>query len=137
VALPHYLLNCPAWKTLPSDGKALLIDVWKRHNGSNNGEISYSVREAEEIGISRSAAARMFKELVERGFLAVARNSAFNLKTREARRWRLAAEPCHGVTATRDFMRWRPLQGADKKSNHSPSRETHSPSLGTDELAAQ
>src|SRR6266446_6614469 len=88
VALPHYMLRSPAWKTLPPDAKALLIDVWMRHNVMNNGEISYSVREAGQIGLSRSVAARMFLVLVQRGFLEVRRNSTFTLKTKEARLWR-------------------------------------------------
>jgi hypothetical protein len=66
VALPHYMLRSPAWKTLPADAKALLIAVWERHNGMNNGEISYSVREAKEIGLSKSVTARMGTERSER-----------------------------------------------------------------------
>src|SRR4051794_6489831 len=89
VALPHYLLKSPAWLTLPGDAAKLLLDVWKRHNGMNNGEISYGVREAEEIGMAKSVSARMFKVLVERGFLVVTRDSAFRIKCRDARLWRL------------------------------------------------
>jgi hypothetical protein len=97
----------------------LLIAVWARHNGSNNGEISFSVREAMEIGFARSAASEDFAELVERGFLAVSRQAAFTLKTKEARTWRLTAEPSglnQEKAATKDFMRWTPAAGADPQS---------------------
>lgn len=106
ILLPHFMLNCPAWKTLPSNAKALLLDVWTRHNGMNNGEISYSVREAEEIGLSKDQAGRAFKELVERGFLKVRRSSAFTLRTKEARTWELTGERFGDNPATKDFMWW-------------------------------
>jgi hypothetical protein len=106
IMLPHYMLRSEVWKTLAPEAKALLIDVWMRHNGSNNGEISYSVREASQIGLSRSVAARMFKVLTDRGFLRIARNSAFSLKTKEARLWHLTTEPLRDERPTKDFMRW-------------------------------
>jgi hypothetical protein len=93
VRLHHWMLRCEAWRTLSPNAKAILIDIWQRHNGVNNGSISFSVREAGEIGITRSAAARAMKELIERGFIAVTRASAFTLKTKEARLWCLTAEP--------------------------------------------
>lgn len=46
VGLTHLVLNSQAWKTLPGDAIKLLIDVWKRHNGVNNGEITYGCRGA-------------------------------------------------------------------------------------------
>ncbi len=106
IALPHYMLKSPAWKTLSPNAKALLIEVWARHNGFNNGTISYSVREAEEIGISYSTAARAFSELIDRGFLRVRRDSRFTQKTREARLWEITAEQCDGNKAAADFVRW-------------------------------
>ena len=106
VGLPHYLLKSSAWLTMTPNAKALLIEVWRRHNGSNNGEISYAVREASEIGLSSSTAARAFTELVDRGFLRVRRQSRFALKTKEARTWELTAEPCNEKPASKDFMRW-------------------------------
>src|SRR6266568_5114699 len=64
IRLPHHLLRCPAWVTMSPRAKALLLHLWERHNGVNNGEISYSIREADEIGISSSAAARALRELI-------------------------------------------------------------------------
>jgi hypothetical protein len=106
VALPHFMLGSPAWLTMSPNAKALLIDVWRRHNGVNNGEISYSVREAAAIGLGRSAAARAFRELVGRGFLRVSRDSCFAYKMKKARTWVLTAERINDEPSTRDFMRW-------------------------------
>ena len=108
VLLTHYMLKSRAWRTLSPNAKALLIDVWQRHNGINNGDINYAVREAEDIGLSKDQASRAFTELIQRGFLKVARNSAFTLKTKEARTWTLTGEELAGRAATKDFMHWLP-----------------------------
>lgn len=109
VLLPHWLLRSAAWMTLSPDAKALLLHVWQRHNGANNGEISYAVREAAAIGLSKDRTARAFAALIERGFLVCTRASAFTVKTRDARLWRITAEPCgNELRGTKDFMFWTP-----------------------------
>ena len=67
VKLDHFVTNCMAWLSLSGDAVKLLIAVWRRHNGANNGEISFAVREAEEIGLGRNKASKAFKELIDRG----------------------------------------------------------------------
>ncbi len=98
--------------------KAVLLHLWKRHNGSNNGDIVYAVRDAGEIGVGKSNAAAALALLIERGFLQVRRNSAFNVKTKEARTWTVTAEPINGKPATRDFMYRSPPQSGppDRKT---------------------
>lgn len=106
------MLNSMAWAHLSPNAKALMVQVWKRYNGYNNGEISYSVREAmDEIHMSKNTAARAFLECIEKGFLKVRRASSFTLKTKEARLWEITAEPCEGRSASKDFMKWQPLGG--------------------------
>jgi hypothetical protein len=124
IMVTHYLLNCQAWLTLSSDAKAVLLHIWARHNGVNNGSIAYSVREAEEIGISKDRAARAIKELCEHGFLRVRRASSFTLKTKAARTWELTAEPCDGRAASKDFMRWSPGAKSETRS-HQRDRQSH------------
>ncbi|HLJ20094.1 MAG TPA: hypothetical protein VKU84_07845, partial [Stellaceae bacterium] len=132
VALQHWMLNHPAWKALSPDAKALLIEVWLRHNGTNNGTISYAVREAEVIGLSRNMAARAFAELVSRGFLVCTRASAFTVKTRAARLWRLTAErsgPTGSDPATKEFMTMQPhspAHGTVKSRTQSHQRDVQS-----------
>jgi hypothetical protein len=107
VGLPHWLLNSAAFRSLPGDAVKLLLAVWRRHNGVNNGEISYSCREAAEIGLSLNKAGRMFGVLVDRGFLVVVRGAGFNNK-QLSRTWRLTAEKRGSEKATKEFMRWQP-----------------------------
>jgi hypothetical protein len=123
IALPHWLLKSPAWRALSPNAKAVLLHLWERHNGSNNGAIVYAVREAGEIGITRPTTARALIELIDKGFLRVTRWSSFRLKSKEAREWELTAEPVDGRPATKDFMRWR---GKPKFKTRSHQRATQS-----------
>jgi hypothetical protein len=107
IYLPHWILKSPAYLSLPGDAVKLLLAVWQRFNGVNNGDISYSCREAVAIGLTTPKAARMFGVLVDRGFLAITRNSKFAHK-RVAREWRITAEKCGNEPATKEFMRWQP-----------------------------
>ena len=61
VMLPHWMLKSPAWRVLSPTGKAVLLHLWKRHNGTNNGQIVYRCRDAEPIGVSSSTVARALK----------------------------------------------------------------------------
>src|SRR5215471_17061559 len=106
VLLPHWMLKSPAWRALSPNAKAVLLHLWERHNGANNGQIVYAVRDAAEIGLSRATAARALTETIEMGFLRVTRWSAFRLKTKEAREWEITCEPIDGRPASKDFMRW-------------------------------
>lgn len=129
VRLEFYLLKSLAWLTMSPPAKALYIEVCARYNGMNNGTISFSVREALAIGLSRSAAGRAFEELQERGFLRVAREANFNLKTKEARLWRLTAFPAFGHHATKDFMRWTGSEG-NKEKAQSQNKVSTVPNMG-------
>lgn len=145
VGLPHYMLKAPAWRTATPSAKAPLIDVWQRYNGSNNGDIAYSVREAADIGLHRNTAGKAFAGLVERGFLIVTRQAAFTMKTRESRTYRVTALPVGDTAATKNFMSWTPSPAAPKSRTRSlsrasqslhrdrqrPNRSPHSPSTGT------
>jgi len=134
VKLDHWALDSKAAKALSGHAFKLLVYVWKRHNGANNGQISFSVREAEDIGLVKSVAARAFAELISTGFLQVRRNSRFTLKTKEARTWEVTAEPCDQQPAKKTFMRWSP--GAEmtpaKNKTRSPVRDRQSPHRDSD-----
>lgn len=108
VLLPHWVLRSPAWRALSPNAKAVLLHIWERHNGSNNGQIVYAVREATEIGIRKSQAAVALDELVRLGFLRITVDSAFHVKTKQAREWAITAEPVGSQPATKEFMRWLP-----------------------------
>jgi hypothetical protein len=111
VRLYHWFLKSEAWRSLSPNARALYVEIVTRYNGSNNGCIPFSVREAAEaLHIGKNAAAAAFEELRDRGFLVVAKRSSFSLKTKAATEWRLTEFPCDVTNAisSREFMRWSP-----------------------------
>jgi hypothetical protein len=109
IQMPHYMLKSPAWRSLPSEAKALLLEVWQRHNGANNGEITFACSEAPKLlGFSAATASRMFKILRDRGFLVIVRDAQFKLRTKNCRTWRITIERYRDEAPTKEFMRWRP-----------------------------
>jgi predicted transcriptional regulator of viral defense system len=125
VALERYILNSPAWKSLPLPGRCAYIEICNLYNGSNNGKIALSARTlADLLTISRSTAGRALADLEERGFIETVRQGGFNIKTgvRRSTEWRLTTERCD-VTAerpTKKFMRWQ-----DGKIHFTASLQSH------------
>lgn len=44
--LEHFMLKSAAWKSLTPQQRCIYIELGQRFNGLNNGEISFSVRQA-------------------------------------------------------------------------------------------
>src|SRR5262245_49197057 len=90
VALPNYMRESLAWRTLRPVERAALVEIIGIYNGVNNGSLGMSARRlATAINVSRATAARALKELTERGFIEQTRASAFSWKVRLASEWRL------------------------------------------------
>jgi hypothetical protein len=110
------MMDSPAWQDLSATAQALYLCIVRRYRGpgSNNGEISYSVREgAAALKVSPATVSRALRSLVSHGFLIPMKLGAFSLKLRHATEWRLTEFPCDvtkAVTASKDFMRWQPPQ---------------------------
>jgi hypothetical protein len=99
----------------------LFIEVAQRYNGHNNGEIGLGVREAgARLHIRPQTAGLAFSMLIERGFLKVARDSAFNVKSRLSREWTVTMFPRGDDRATFDFMRWRPAPEIREQCRRGP-----------------
>jgi hypothetical protein len=117
VMLRHWLLNSQAWNSLTGNARALYVVLTQRYNGSNNGRIPYSVREAvRALHVSKATVSRLFRQLEDHGFIIRTKRGAFSLKTvKDASEWCLTEydsdhPPAH---ATKDFMRWQPPEDAD------------------------
>jgi hypothetical protein len=110
VMLRYWLLNSAAWKCLPAGARALYIEFALRYNGSNNGRISFSVREAmQAVHVSKGMVRYLLALLQDRGFIICTKRGAFSLKTtKDASEWRLSEYGCDHppAHATKDFMRW-------------------------------
>lgn len=131
VWLKHWLLNSPAWKSMKPIPRALYVALRKRFNGTNNGQISISVREAAtEIRCAKDSAMRALWELEEKGFIKCSQRGDFNWKLKLASTWILTEESHGGEFATKDFMRWK------EKEKSGPKPRTHR-SQKKDDIAAE
>jgi len=118
VMLFHWMLKSPAWDDLSAPARAIYIELERRYNGSNNGLIHYSAREAaRDVKVSKGTAARALRELQAHGFIVVEKMGAFHLKMRHASEYRLTIYDSNveGPSvaerlATKDFMRWPEIQ---------------------------
>ncbi|NTE81320.1 hypothetical protein G6M12_07090 [Agrobacterium tumefaciens] len=113
-----WLLNSAAWKATNVYERCLYMALKQRYNGSNNGDIPLSRREAEEeLNCSDKPVIAAFKGLQEKGFIKVATKGSFQWKqgggaSGRASRWILTEYPVdlplRHLSADKDFMRWRP-----------------------------
>ena len=114
IKLDHGLLKTEAWQHLSPDATKVLLDLWSRHNGINNASIGYAQRAAHEClclaygrQVSRRRATAALQEIQAKGFATVTKDSAFTLKSKLAREWRLTAEKAGDERPTRDFKHWK------------------------------
>jgi AraC-like DNA-binding protein len=129
--LYHWFTGSPAWRALKPVERTLYVELCQRYNGSNNGRLGLSVRDAAEaLHVSKSTAARAFRTLVERGFIDTVRRGHFDRKKRHASEWRLTEHKCDvtGEVASKRFMRW------SREEKAGPSGGTVGPSDGTPAL---
>lgn len=114
VRLDYRLLSSNAYRSLNPNCRALLIELSMLYNGTNNGSLYLSVRDAtHRIGLAdTNAASRAFDDLRKLGFIEVARMAHFRIKASEgsrARCWRLTWQPRPGRRAPSwDFMEREP-----------------------------
>jgi hypothetical protein len=95
VQLFKYMLGTPAWLSLSAIARAAYVQLALRYNGSNNGQLGLSVRTlADELGCSRSTAARALIELEDAGFIDAVKIGRFSLKNRRASEYRLTIFRC-------------------------------------------
>ena len=108
--------------------RSLLIAVWRRHNGENNGEISFSVREAEKIvDCHRNTASGWFHELVAQGILVAVKKGSFDWKKSDATTWRITALPAPGMAATREFANKKRIKKKKHRKEKSRSQNLCKP----------
>jgi hypothetical protein len=107
----HFLLESAAWKGLAPVERALFVEVAQRYDGYNNGRIGMGVRTAAAaIHAAPNTVSAAFATLVERGLLALTKDSSFSQK-QLVREWRVtcfSVGPWDAPTAraTHDYQRW-------------------------------
>ena len=111
VMLPRFMLKSPAWLSLTAPARAIYVEMECRYYGTNNGDISLSVREASRLcRINKDTAAKAIQELGDKGFIRCRRKGAFHCKVRHASQWELTAQPFDDAKATKEFIHWQPCE---------------------------
>jgi hypothetical protein len=107
VSIPHWMLRCGAWKQLSPHARCLLIELKRRYNSWNNGDIRLSIREAAAcLHSGKDRAGKALVELQEYGFIRLSQLGSFNYKARHATTWTLTEYGVDGREPTKDFIRW-------------------------------
>ena len=111
VALPHFMLETPAWRTLDPYGRAAYVELAQLYRGDNNGYLDMAVRRlAERMGVGKNVANRALQALVERGLIEPTEVSGFSRKDRQSTSWRLTHLRCDRThqAGSRAYQAWRP-----------------------------
>lgn len=110
--MPRMLMASPAWRNLSMRSRAVLLVLFSRHDGFNNGNIAIGVHEiSAAIGDqNHKATSRAIAELIEHGFLEC--TSDANHHKAKTRTYRLTcistSEGKRTIPATNDYLDWRP-----------------------------
>jgi DNA-binding transcriptional regulator YhcF (GntR family) len=97
------MLKSAAWRSLSPVARSIFIEVAAIYNGSNNGRLALSVRDAaERVCCSKTTAARAFAELTQTGFIDLCSRGHFDRKTPHAAEYRLTM---HHATALDNALR--------------------------------
>lgn len=144
ILLHRGVTNSEAWRSLSCEAKALLIEVWARHNGANNGQIALSHRQARTaLRIGNGKVQKTFLELQEKGFLIARMKGSFNWKVAagegRASEWELTTEACEGQPAKGLYRSWAKEQNTVPASgtagsgtgNHSASAIVETRTIGS------
>ena len=106
VRLGDGLLISEAWRSLSGSAVKYYIELRRRFNGTNNGDLHLSLEEAKKrLGMAKDTALRAQRELVEKGFIRVAKRGGFHQHL--ATTWALTDEPAPAVAPTHDYRNWR------------------------------
>ena len=109
VQLQEWLQQTEAWATLTPGPRALYIELKRRFNGTNNGKIYLSHRDAAEaINVHRNTIGGYFRELEERGLIRMTKGAHLGSEGYgRAAQWALCEMPtCDGVKADHAFRTW-------------------------------
>jgi Helix-turn-helix domain len=131
VSLPHYMLKSSAWRSLSPVARSVYIELAALYNGTNNGGLALSARDAaKRVGCSKNTAALAFSELERKGFICRRQQGHFDRKTRHSGEYGLTLYSCDrtGERASKAFMSWRPDQ---EKFVDGPTTGTDGPMRGT------
>lgn len=122
-----------AYQDLKPLPRALLIEIWRRHDGFNNGRIPYSEREgASALHTGRNQIRAGLNDLIEHGFIVRHQRGSFNVKDRTSSEYSITAEDMFdGTPATHAYREWRKQETGSKTIPNGVRSETREKSIGS------
>jgi len=118
IMLTRNIYSHHAWLALSNVSVRIYLEIRRRYNGANNGEISLSYREASAVAhCSPATAGRALAELGLHGFIRESTKGIYTV--RKASTWILTSEKIGENPPTKDWYQWQP------KTKHSDSGETN------------
>ena len=131
VQLPEWVLRTEAYRCLCPGAKALYIELKRRFNGNNNGDVRLSHCEAATLlGLHRNSIGKLFADLQDKGFIWPMEGAYLGPSgVGKTARWRLDEYQCHqtGKGPEKRFIAWRKAQNPRTKSV--PPRHNRSDTL--------
>jgi hypothetical protein len=136
VMLSHWLLDSKSWRTMSPGPRALYVEIRRRFNGSNNGRITLSHREAAvKLSVHRNTVGAWFRELESRGFITATRGHFLGPSgVGETTHWALDEEAMDGLPPVKKFASWTPEQ--DQKPRTKNRTPRHKKQDGAEENPA-
>lgn len=100
-------IGSPAYRDLTTRARCLLEEFQRIYKPGRNGELSISVENAAKLlNCCANSARNAFRELEEKGFLALCCEASYSAG--RATEYRLTIEPHNGRAPTDDWMDWEP-----------------------------
>ncbi len=128
IQIEHWVYDCAAWQSLKPGPRALYLELKRKFNGGNNGEIFLSHRDAAmALNVGRDTVGIYYKELETKGFIILNFGHCLGpAGLGQASKWALTEYPLNGSPATKDFMVWK-KQNPRRKIQHSLAGKSDTP----------
>ncbi len=136
--LHRWFLDSLAWRSSNVYERCLYLEIKRRYNGANNGAISLSHREAEQLlGCSNKPIPAAFRGLQDKGFIKAQQKGKFK-GIPMATTWILTEVPQdlpeRHLIPSKDFMAWQPV---GNKTPHAQSVPTARPKRAANDGAVR
>ena len=120
--LTYSMATSAAFRSLGGAALKVLVELRCKFDGTNNGELFLSYKDAaEKLGLGRASIHRAFAELQDKGFVRQTR--AGHWYSHRAATWAVTDRPIQaGEPAPNDWRRWQP-----RKQNSVPIRNQEAP----------
>lgn len=125
VQIEHWVMDCEAWQTMKPGPRALYVELKRRFNGSNNGRIFLSTRDAAKaLNVNKETAGKYFAVLREHGFITITQGHCLGPSGQgQADLYALTEQPIGETKASKDFRAWK-MQKPVRKTRLSLSEKT-------------